>query len=82
MTVYENLFDLTDEAEMGHIQLSRDADLILVAPATANIMAHGTRTANDLASTTLPATDKPVMIAPAMNVRMWMHGATQRTLHS
>ena len=64
--VYENLFDLTDEAEMGHIQLSRDADLILVAPATADIMArmaHGT--ANDLASTTLLATDKPVMIAPA-----------------
>ena len=63
--VYENLFDLTDEAEMGHIQLSRDADLILVAPATADIMArmaHGT--ANDLASTTLLATDKPVMIAP------------------
>ena len=81
--VYENLFDLTDEAEMGHIQLSRDADLILVAPATADIMArmaHGT--ANDLASTTLLATDKPVMIAPAMNVRMWTHGATQRNLHS
>ena len=79
--VYENLFDLTDEAEMGHIQLSRDADLILVAPATADIMArmaHGT--ANDLASTTLLATDKPVMIAPAMNVRMWTHGATQRNL--
>ena len=79
--VYENLFDLTDEAEMGHIQLSRDADLILVAPATADIMArmaHGT--ANDLASTTLLATDKPVMIAPAMNVRMWTHSATQRNL--
>lgn len=79
--VYENLFDLTDEAEMGHIQLSRDADLILVAPATADIMArmaHGT--ANDLASTTLLATDKPVMIAPAMNVRMWEHSATQRNL--
>ena len=79
--VYENLFDLTDEAEMGHIQLSRDADLVLVAPATADIMArmaHGT--ANDLATTTLLATDKPVMIAPAMNVRMWTHTATQRNL--
>ena len=79
--VYENLFDLTDEAEMGHIQLSRDADLILVAPATADIMArmaHGT--ANDLASTTLLATDKPVMIAPAMNVRMWTHSATHAIL--
>ena len=79
--LYRDLFDLTDEAEMGHIQLSRDADLILVAPATADIMArmaHGT--ANDLASTTLLATDKPVMIAPAMNVRMWTHTATQRNL--
>ena len=79
--VYENLFDLTEETEMGHIQLSRDADLILVAPATADIMArmaHGT--ANDLASTTLLATDKPVLIAPAMNVRMWTHSATQRNL--
>lgn len=79
--VYENLFDLTDEAEMGHIQLSRDADIILVAPATADLiakMAHGL--ANDLASTTLLATDKPVMIAPAMNVRMWTHAATQRNL--
>ena len=79
--VYENLFDLTDEAEMGHIQLSRDADLILVAPATADLiskMAQGL--ANDLASTTLLATDKPVMIAPAMNVRMWEHHATQRNL--
>ena len=79
--VYENLFDLTDEAEMGHIQLSRDADLILVAPATADLiskMAQGL--ANDLASTTLLATDKPVMIAPAMNVRMWEHPATQRNL--
>lgn len=79
--VYENLFDLTDETEMGHIQLSRDADLILVAPATADLlakMAHGT--ANDLASTTLLATDKPVFVAPAMNVRMWHHPATQRNL--
>lgn len=81
--VYDNLFDLTDETEMGHIQLSRDADLILVAPATADLMAkaaHGQ--ANDLASTTLLATDKPVVMAPAMNVRMWEHKATQRNLNS
>jgi len=79
--VYENLFDLTDEAEMGHIQLSRDADLILVAPATADLIAKMAQgLANDLASTTLLATDKPVMIAPAMNVRMWEHPATQRNL--
>ncbi len=79
--VYENLFDLKDEAEMGHIQLSREADAILVAPATADLigkMAMGV--ANDLASTTLLATDKPVFIAPAMNVRMWHHPATQRNL--
>ena len=79
--VYDNLFDLTDEAEMGHIQLSRDADLILVAPATADLMAKAAQgMANDLASTTLLATDKPVMMAPAMNVRMWQHEATQRNL--
>ena len=79
--VYDNLFNLTDEAEMGHIQLSRDADLILVAPATADLMAKAAQgTANDLASTTLLATDKPVMMAPAMNVRMWEHVATQRNL--
>lgn len=79
--VYDNLFDLTDEAEMGHIQLSRDAELILVAPATADLMAKAAQgTANDLASTTLLATDKPVMMAPAMNVRMWEHAATQRNL--
>ncbi len=79
--VYENLFDLTDETEMGHIQLSRDADLILVAPATADLMAKAAQgIANDLASTTLLATDKPVMLAPAMNVRMWEHAATQRNL--
>ena len=79
--VYDNLFDLTDETEMGHIQLSRDADMILVAPATADLMAkavHGT--AGDLAATTLLATDKPVVMAPAMNVRMWEHAATQRNL--
>ena len=79
--VYENLFDLTDEAEMGHIQLSRDADMILVAPATADLIAKMAQgLANDLASTALLATDKPVMIAPAMNVRMWEHAATQRNL--
>ncbi|MGR3722963.1 bifunctional phosphopantothenoylcysteine decarboxylase/phosphopantothenate--cysteine ligase CoaBC [Abyssibius alkaniclasticus] len=77
----EALFDLNDEAEMGHIQLSRAADLVVVAPATADLlakMAHGI--ANDLASTLLLATDKPVLIAPAMNVRMWLHPATQRNL--
>ena len=76
---YTDLFDLTDEAEMGHIELSRSADLVVVAPATADLMgkaAHGL--ANDLASTTLMATDKPVLYAPAMNVRMWTHPATQR----
>ena len=79
--VYRDLFDLTDEAEMGHIQLSRSADLILVAPATADIMAKMAQgRADDLASTLLLATDTPVMIAPAMNVRMWDHAATQRNL--
>ena len=76
--IYQNLFDLNAEAEMGHIQLSRSADLILVMPATANFMAkaaHGL--ADDLATTTLLATDTPVMMAPAMNVRMWEHQATQ-----
>ena len=77
--VYRDLFDLTDEAEMGHIQLSRSADLVLVAPATADIMAKMAQgRADDLASTLLLATDTPVMIAPAMNVRMWDHRATQR----
>src|SRR5580700_496950 len=78
---YQDLFSLTDEAEMGHIQLSRAADLLVVAPATADLMAklaHGH--ANDLASTALLATDKPVLMAPAMNVRMWNHPATQRNL--
>ena len=79
--VYRNLFDLTDEAEMGHIQLSRVADLVLVAPATANLMARmAGGLADDLATTLLLATDTPVMIAPAMNVRMWEHAATQRNL--
>lgn len=79
--VYRDLFDLTDEAEMGHIELSRAADLVVVAPATADLMgkmAHGL--ANDLASTLLMATDKPVLIAPSMNVRMWEHPATRRNI--
>lgn len=79
--VYQDLFDLTDEAEMGHIELSRAADLIVVAPATADLMAKmAGGLANDLASTLLLATDKRVLIAPAMNVRMWQHPATQRNL--
>lgn len=78
---YTALFDLTDEAEMGHIQLSRIADLIVVAPATADLMAKlATGLAGDLASTLLLATDTPVLMAPAMNVRMWDHPATQRNL--
>ena len=77
--VYRDLFDLTDEAEMGHIQLSRVADLVVVAPATADLMAKMAQgLANDLASTLLLATDTPVLIAPAMNVRMWEHPATRR----
>jgi len=79
--VYTELFSLTDEAEMGHIELSRDADLLVVAPATADLMAKmANGLANDLASTALLATDKRVLIAPAMNVRMWTHAATQRNL--
>jgi phosphopantothenoylcysteine decarboxylase/phosphopantothenate--cysteine ligase len=79
--VYGELFSLTDEAEMGHIELSRDADLLVVAPATADIMARmAAGLADDLAATALLATDKPVLIAPAMNVRMWTHPATQRNL--
>lgn len=81
--VYRDLFDLTDEAEMGHIQLSRVADLVVVAPATADLMAKmAVGVANDLASTLLLATDTPVLIAPAMNVRMWEHAATQRNLET
>lgn len=76
--VYRDLFDLTDEAEMGHIELSRAADLVVVAPATADLMAKmAAGLADDLASTLLLATDKDVLIAPAMNVRMWEHAATQ-----
>lgn len=79
--VYSDLFDLTDEAEMGHIQLSRDADLLVVAPATADLIAKmATGRADDLASTVLLATDTPVLAAPAMNVRMWQHRATQRNV--
>ncbi|MEM7041193.1 MAG: bifunctional phosphopantothenoylcysteine decarboxylase/phosphopantothenate--cysteine ligase CoaBC [Pseudomonadota bacterium] len=79
--VFTDLFSLTDEAEMGHIQLSRDADLVVVAPATADLigkMANGL--ANDLASTALMATDKLVLIAPAMNPEMWQHPATRRNV--
>src|ERR1700748_1757477 len=79
--VYTELFSLTDEAEMGHIELSRSADLVVVAPATADLMAKAANGhANDLASTALLATDKRVVMAPAMNVRMWNHPATQRNL--
>jgi phosphopantothenoylcysteine decarboxylase / phosphopantothenate---cysteine ligase len=79
--VYSDLFSLTDESEMGHIQLSRAADLLVVAPATANILAKmAAGLADDLASTVLLATDKPVLVAPAMNVRMWLHPATQANM--
>jgi len=79
--VYSELFSLTDEAQMGHIELSRSADLVVVAPATADLMAKAANgLAGDLAATTLLATDKPVLMAPAMNVRMWLHAATQRNL--
>ena len=79
--VYEHLFSLTDEAEMGHIRLSREADLVLVAPATADLMAKmAAGLADDLASTLLLASDKPVLVAPAMNPQMWSHPATRRNL--
>jgi phosphopantothenoylcysteine decarboxylase/phosphopantothenate--cysteine ligase len=79
--VYQDLFSLTDEHEMGHIELSRSADLVVVAPATADLIAKAAGgLAGDLASTTLLATDKPVLMAPAMNVRMWLHPATQRNI--
>ena len=75
--VYSDMFSLTDESEMGHIELSREADLLVVAPATANILARmAAGLADDLAATVLLATDKPVLAAPAMNVRMWTHAAT------
>ncbi len=80
-TVYTDLFSLSDEAEMGHIELSRSADLICVVPATADLMAKAAQgLAGDLASTTLLATDRQVLYAPAMNVRMWEHDATQRNI--
>ena len=83
VTVHRDLFDLTSEAEMGHIQLSRSADLLVVAPATADLMAKMAQgLANDLASTLLLATDTPVLVAPAMNVRMWEHPATQRNIET
>ncbi|MBK8174398.1 MAG: bifunctional phosphopantothenoylcysteine decarboxylase/phosphopantothenate--cysteine ligase CoaBC [Rhodospirillales bacterium] len=79
--VYSELFSLTDEHEMGHIRLSREADLVVVAPATADLLARmSAGIADDLASTALLATDKPVLVAPAMNVRMWQHPATQANL--
>jgi phosphopantothenoylcysteine decarboxylase/phosphopantothenate--cysteine ligase len=79
--IYQELFDLTAESEMGHIALSRAADLVVVAPATADLIAKlAAGLAPDLASTALLATDKPVLMAPAMNVRMWNHAATQRNI--
>lgn len=79
--VYRDLFSLTDESEMGHIQLSREADLVVVVPATANLLAKmRAGIADDLASTVLLATDKPVMVAPSMNVRMWLHPATTENM--
>lgn len=79
--VHTSLWDLKDEVEMGHIQLSREADLVVVAPATADLLAKmANGIAGDLATTLLLATDKPVLAAPAMNVRMWLHPATQRNV--
>ncbi len=79
--VYGDIFSLTDEHEMGHIQLSREADIVLVAPATANILARMAQgIADDLATTALMATDKPVMVAPSMNVRMWEHAAMRHNM--
>lgn len=81
--VYQELFSLTDESEMGHIRLSREADLVVVAPATADLLARmATGQANDLATTALLATDKDVLCAPAMNVRMWEHAATKANLET
>jgi len=79
--VFTTLWDLKDEAEMGHIQLSREADLIVIAPATADLLAKmAAGICDDLATTLLLATDKPVLAAPAMNVRMWQHAATRRNV--
>lgn len=80
-TVYTSLWELKDEVEIGHIQLSRAADFILVCPATADLLAKmAAGIADDLATTLLLATDKPVVVTPAMNVRMWQHAATQRNV--
>ena len=79
--VYDDLFSLTDEAEMGHIELSREADLVVVAPATADLLARmAMGMAHDMATTALLATDKKTLVAPAMNLRMWLHPATQRNV--
>ena len=81
--VYHDIFSLTDEAEMGHINLSREADLVVVAPASADILARmAGGLASDLATTALLATDKPVMVVPAMNMRMWEHEATQANMET
>jgi len=79
--VHTSLWELKDEVEIGHIQLSRAADFVLVCPATADLLAKmAAGIADDLATTLLLATDKPVVVAPAMNVRMWLHAATQRNV--
>ena len=79
--VHTSLWELKDEVEIGHIQLSRSADFVLVCPATADLLAKmAAGIADDLATTLLLATDKPVVVAPAMNVRMWLHAATQRNI--
>ena len=79
--VHSSLWELKDEVEIGHIQLSRSADFVLVCPATADLLAKmAAGIADDLATTLLLATDKPVVVAPAMNVRMWLHAATQRNV--
>ena len=79
--VHSSLWELKDEVEIGHIQLSRAADFVLVCPATADLLAKmAAGIADDLATTLLLATDKPVVVAPAMNVRMWLHAATQRNI--
>ena len=80
-TVHSSLWDLKDEIEIGHIQLSRSADFVLVCPATADLLAKmAAGLCDDLATTLLLATDKPVVVAPAMNVRMWLHPATARNV--
>jgi len=79
--VHTSLWDLKDEVEMGHIELSREADLVVIAPATADLLAKmAAGIADDLATTLLLATDKPVLACPAMNVRMWEHAATRRNM--